>query len=216
MVAIFAIAAFVQDRTGVDPLQVSGESDLFCDPRLLDRLLLELEHCQGWDDQALLKLSTVIFAPALQDRGSVESGRYKKARLHLRVVIRYGTRTVGRGAVLIAALWQDRWVEKYLVAYGNVPDVENIYRQKALPVAWPTVMEKSALTETIFLASPFQSVEARDRIVLSWVSLRRSGPQRPELNSASAVRPFSRAGICRLYVVHNQGHIIPSTPCSAC
>lgn len=164
MDAIFAIAAFVQDRTGVDPLQFSGESGLVFGPRLLDRLLLEFEHSQGWNEVAILKLSTVILGTFFAEPWFRRVWVLQEVGTASRVVLRYGTRTVGWGAVLIAALWQKRWVEKYLVARSDIPDVEKIYRENTLPVAWPTVTDKRSLAETIFLACPFQSTDPRDRL----------------------------------------------------
>ena len=164
MDAIYAIAAFIEERTGVDPMLFFGKSGLVFDPRLLDQLLLEFEQSQGWDDQSALKLSTIILGHFFAESWFRRVWVLQEVGTASRVVLRYGSRTVGWGAVLIVAHWQKRWIQKYLVFYGAIPNVEEIYRENTLPVAWQTITNKRALEEKIFLASAFGSTDPRDKL----------------------------------------------------
>jgi hypothetical protein len=181
MDVIYTVAGFVQEKTDVDPMDFFGRSGVVFDPRLLDQLLLEFEQSQGFDDEALLKLSTIIFGSFFGESWFRRVWVLQEVGTASRAVLRYGSRTVGWGAVLIAASWQKRWIDKYValslshadgeevhhenrITAASFTMVEDLFRENTLPSVWLTITRKKPLAETIFNACHFKSTDPRDML----------------------------------------------------
>ncbi|KAH0545316.1 hypothetical protein FGG08_000615 [Glutinoglossum americanum] len=145
MDAIFAIAAFVQEKTNVYPLQFFTGAGLVFGPQSISRLQLEWEQTQGLSKENILKLTTIEVGAASQ------------------AVVRCGSSTVGWGAVLIAGLWQKRWVERFLVL-TDYHDFRRFYRENTIQNVWQGIQEKQRMGNLIRATSNFRSTDIRDRL----------------------------------------------------
>jgi hypothetical protein len=162
MDTIFTIAAFIQEKTNVDPLQFFRRTGLDFDQQI-DRLQLQWEQTQGFSKDNILELTTVIFGHFFGNPWFRRIWVLQEVGAASQAVVRCGASTVAWGAVLIAGKWQKRWVERFLVL-TDYHDYRRFYRENTIQNVWRVIQEKQRIGQLIHATSNFRSTDMRDRL----------------------------------------------------